>query len=109
MKTVKVQPNQTVFDLVVQHYGNVEAVDEILRLNPDLKNEATALRALNISTGNKQTIFCMDAAVESGYMLKIDEASKLMRTNKLKKINNSITTYETQKSWQKRLNQSKKK
>ncbi|MDE6493018.1 MAG: hypothetical protein K2O66_01110 [Bacteroidales bacterium] len=109
MKTVKVQPNQNVFDLAVQHYGNVEAVDEILRLNPDLENDAAALRALKIPTGNRQAIFCMDAAVESGSPLKVDDTSKLMNNSNLKKINNSTTTYETYESWQKRLNQSKKK
>ncbi|MCM1042581.1 MAG: hypothetical protein NC396_09195, partial [Bacteroides sp.] len=98
-----------VFDLAVQHYGNVEAVDEILNLNPDLKNEATALRALKLSTGNGKTVFCMDAAVEPGFPLKIDETSKLMNTNTLKRINNSITTYETYETWQKRLNPSKEK
>ena len=98
MKTVKVQPNQNVFDLAVQHYGTVEAVDEILRLNPDLKNEASALDALDINTAGNEVVFQLDAAVKAGFPLKIDETSKNIKKNILKKINQDITTYENKKS-----------
>ncbi len=97
MKTVKVQSNQNVFDLAVQHYGNVEAVDEIIRLNPDLKNEATALDALGINTAGNEVVFQLDAAVKAGFPLKIDDTSKNIKKNMLKKITQEITTYENKR------------
>lgn len=106
MKTVKVQPNQNVFDLAVQHYGNVEAVDEILRLNPELVNDQTALRELGIDTV-KDSTFRLDAAVKPGFALQIDETSKLIDQKIIKKITNEIATYETETSWQERLKPSK--
>lgn len=110
MKTVKVQPNQNVFDLAVQHYGNVEAVDEILRLNPDLKNDLLALKEfIPMSGGEKKFGFYMEVAIKPGSIIKIDEKSKWMDHKVLRKINQNITTYETQESWQERLNPSKKK
>lgn len=33
---VKILPGQSIFDLAVQHYGNIEAVKYILQLNEDL-------------------------------------------------------------------------
>lgn len=110
MKTVKAQPNQNVFDVAVQHYGNVEAVDEILLLNPDLENDPVALRELRIPIENKgKTPFYIDVAIKSGSIIRIDEQSALMNTHILRKINQSITTYETETSWQERLKPSKKK
>lgn len=94
MKTVKVQPNQNVFDLAVQHYGNVEAVDEILRLNPDLENDAAALHALGINTAVEKVVFQLDAAVKTGTQINIDQTGKLRENNILKKITQDITTYE---------------
>ncbi|MCM1086300.1 MAG: hypothetical protein NC357_08225 [Bacteroides sp.] len=106
MKTVKVQPNQNVFDLAVQHYGNVEAVDEIIANNPELVNDQTALRELGIDTV-QDSAFRMDAAVKPGHALLIDETSKLMNPKVIKKITNETATYETKTSWQERLNLSK--
>mgnify|MGYP001029954325 FL=1 len=99
MKTVKVQPNQNVFDLAVQHYGNVEAVDEILLLNPEIGNDPLALKNLGVDTAKDRT-FRLDAAVKPGSTLRIDETSKLTETRNLKKITNEVTTYQTEKSWQ---------
>jgi hypothetical protein len=46
MKTVTTLKNQTIFDLAVQEYGNVAAWEEIISLNPDLRNDySTALDA----------------------------------------------------------------
>lgn len=108
MKTVKVQPNQNVFDLAIQYYGNVEAVDEIIANNPNLVNDQTALRELDIDT-IQDNAFRIDAAVKVGFPLRIDDTSKLIDQKVVKKITNEVTTYETKTSWQERLNLFKKK
>ncbi len=94
MKTIKVEPNQTVYDLAVQHYGTAEAVSEILSNNPDLANDTNALIELSIDT-NSQSAFRLDVAVRPGFMLRIDETSGLRNESIIKKITNDITTYET--------------
>jgi hypothetical protein len=41
MKQITVIENQTVFDIAIQEFGNVEAVFLVLEDNPDIKNEET--------------------------------------------------------------------
>lgn len=36
MRTITVQPRQTIFDIAIQYYGDVEGVDFLLLDNPDL-------------------------------------------------------------------------
>ena len=45
MRTISVKDNQTVLDIAMQYYGTVEAVSEILDINPGIKNDATSLVA----------------------------------------------------------------
>ena len=96
MKTVKVEPNQTIYDLAVQHYGSMDAVAEILNLNPDIANDPQALIALGVDT-LQDNPFRMDVAVSPDYALVIDETSKTVDNNITKKIEDPVTTYET---WQ---------
>lgn len=92
MKTVAVRPNQTIFDLAVQHYGNGEAVAKIIADNPDLRNDRTALAALGIDY-IADPVFYIDAPVDPGYPLQIDTDSRLLRTNTTREINTEITTF----------------
>ena len=96
MRTIKVLSNQSLLDLAVAHYGTVEAVSEILRLNPGIENDPAAMVAAgeNILAGLP---FRLDVAVKPGSTIKIDETSKLIEDRIVKKINTEITTYET---WQ---------
>ena len=96
MRTIKVLQNQSLLDLAVAHYGTVEAVSEILRLNPGIENDPAAMVAAgeNILAGLP---FRLDVAVKTGSLIKIDETSKLIEDRIIKKINTEITTYET---WQ---------
>lgn len=96
MKTVKVEPNQTIYDLAVQHYGTLDAVSEILQLNPGIVNDPQALIALGVDT-LQDNPFRMDVAVSPGYGLTIDETSKAVDNNITKKIEEPVTTYQT---WQ---------
>lgn len=105
MKTVKVEPNQTVFDLAVQHYGTAEAVQKLLDDNPDIANDASALIALGVDT-IANPAFRLDVAVQPGFVLKIDESSRLIDSRIIQKITNEITTYET---WQEQSQKSKRR
>ena len=94
MKKIKVEPNQTIFDLAVQHYGTAEAVSEILSNNPDLVNDPSALVELGVNTLAKP-VFRLDVAVKPGFELRIDDTGKWMNKQTIQKITNEITTYET--------------
>lgn len=93
MKKISVEPNQTVYDLAAQHYGTLEAVEEILRNNPDLENDPAALVALGVDT-LQATAFRLDVAVRPGFALQLDETSRLIDDKVTKKIDNPVTTYQ---------------
>ena len=90
MKAVKVKPNQTVFDILVEQYGTCEALAEFLDNNPELEHEPTpagrqfpeALQA-----------FRLDLPVRSGSTVWIDADSKLIKTSVVKEIDAEVTTY----------------
>lgn len=42
MITVLTAKNQTVFDIAIQHYGDVAMFDKVVELNPDLANDYSA-------------------------------------------------------------------
>lgn len=96
MKTIEVEPNQTLFDVAVQHYGTLDALAELLELNPALENDPAALIANGINTLDN-VVFRMDLALKPGLMLHVDDESKRMDSKIAAKIDNPVTTYET---WQ---------
>lgn len=96
MKKISVEPNQTVYDLAAQHYGTLEAVEEILRNNPDLENDPAALVALGVDA-LQTAAFRLDVAVRPGFALRIDQTSRLIDDKVTRKIENPVTTYQT---WQ---------
>lgn len=102
MKTVKTIGKQTLLDLAMQHYGNIEAVSEIIGLNPDLVNNPSALHSL---IGCKRGIHQID--IENLYLdvellpdqeVTIDERSDLVKKNIIKNINKPVTTYDDGKN-----------
>lgn len=70
MKTVVVSEGQNIIDLAVQHYGNVEAVFDLIDDNPD-------------------TVVNMDYVAKAGDTLQIDED---------KIINKDVVKYFTDKN-----------
>lgn len=92
MQTVTVKPNQTIFDLSAQHYGNAEAVGEILRNNPELTNEAAAKTALGIDAVTDKNFYA-DLPVRTGTVVVIDTDSRLMQKSVVKQIQTDITTF----------------
>lgn len=96
MKTIEAESNQTLFDVAVQHYGTLDALAELLELNPALENDPAALIANGINTLDK-VVFRMDLALKPGLLLHVDDESKRMDSKIAAKIDNPVTTYET---WQ---------
>lgn len=92
MKTVTVKANQTIFDLVVENYGDVEAVGELLGDNPGITNDRAALAALGIDyLAGKD--FYLDVPVETGYKLQVNTDSRLIKTSVIKEITTDVTTF----------------
>ena len=90
LKTIEVENGQLLLDIALQQYGTAEAIGEIVRNNPELKNEPSAV----VESGRK---------LVSGSTVQIDDESRLIRKTVVKKINRSITTY-MEAQWQERLN-----
>lgn len=86
-------------DIALQQYGTAEAIGEIVRNNPDLKNDPSAV----VESGRELGPFYPDIKLASGSTVQIDDESRLIRKTVVKKINRSITTYMEAK-WQERLN-----
>ena len=93
MKTITVKQNQTIFDLAARYYGTCEAVGEILRNNPEIMNDKSALAAVGIDYLS-DTDFYPDVSMENGYQLLIDTDSKLIKTSIVREITGDITTGE---------------
>ncbi len=97
MKTVKVKPNQTIYDIALEQYGNVEAVGEIMVNNPDLRNDPAALAALGINAIEDDG-FYVDASLLPGAAVLINDTdSPLRRPAILKELaGEEITTFDLQ-------------
>ncbi len=97
MKTVKAKPNQTIYDVALEQYGNVEAVGEIMVNNPDLRNDPAALAALGINA-IADTGFYIDVALLPGAAIAINNTdSPLIRPSVLKELaGEEITTFDLQ-------------
>lgn len=92
MKTIIVKPNQTIFDLAVENYGTCEAVGEILKNNPQLKNDDLAKVAAGIDPIRDNGLY-LDLAVVACSRIIIDTDSKLIRTSVIREINTEVTTF----------------
>lgn len=92
MKRITVKPNQTIFDLAAEHYGNCEAIAELLVNNPTICNDQAALTGLGIDY-LADSSFYIDAPVKPGLQLNIDNDSRLFKNSVIKEIENEVTTY----------------
>ena len=98
MKAVKVKPNQTVFDILVEQYGTCEALAEFLGNNPELENTPDAGMAEETSVSGRlmpeaMRVFRLDLPVRLGSTVWIDTDSKLIKTSVIKEIDTEVTTY----------------
>lgn len=87
---VTAKDNQTILDFALEHYGTADAIGEILKLNPDIRNDSAALIREGITPGD----FYPDVKLRAGQSLEIDENSLLIQKNVIKGIDTEITTYE---------------
>ncbi len=95
MKTIKVEQNQTIYDIALEQYGNVEAAGEIMVNNPALRNDPAALAALGVdATGDDG--FWVDVSLSPGTAILINDTdSPLMRPAILKDLaGEEITTFD---------------
>ncbi|MCM1031866.1 MAG: hypothetical protein NC410_10565 [Oscillibacter sp.] len=90
MKAVKVKPNQTVYDIVVEQYGTCEALAEFLGNNPALENDPVSVGR---QVPEAVQVFRLDLPVRSGSVVWIDTDSKLIKTSVIKEIDTEVTTY----------------
>lgn len=93
MKTVKAKGNQTIIDVALEQYGNLEAMGEILANNPDLTNDPVVLSRLGIEHIDAVD-FYIDLALEPGIDIIIDEDSPLIKSSERKQIPAEITTFD---------------
>ena len=92
MQTIKTIKNQTIWDVAVQYYGTLEAVEELLRLNPALRSDvAQALAAGYVADSS---IFYLDLPILEGSSVTIDTDSKWYKRSIVKQIAVDVTTFE---------------
>lgn len=92
MKTITAKANQTVYDIAVQYYGTVEAVEEILRNNSGLLNDDKAKIAAGIDAV-KDAYFYPDLPVRISSYILIDTDSPLLM-NSITREMNDVTTFD---------------
>lgn len=92
MKTITAKANQTVYDIAVQYYGTAEAVEEIFRNNPDLRNDDRAKIEAGIDAV-QDAYFYPDLAVQTGLPVLIDTDSPLLK-NSITREMNDVTTFD---------------
>jgi hypothetical protein len=92
MSSITVIQNQTIYDICLQAYGTVDALAEVLSLNPDLKNAPYAKVAVGIDPIS-DTSFYLQLAVLPGSEVLIDTDSHLINANVVKELTEPITTF----------------
>lgn len=96
---IVIKNNQTLLDIAMQHYGNIEAIAEILSNNPHLVNDTAAV----IQEGYEPGDFWPHIKLKAGQKISIDDSNRLVRKNTVKKITRDVTTYISEQ-WQEQLN-----
>lgn len=89
MKTITTLKNQTIFDIAVQYYGNLEAFEEILRNNPDIENDYSCIQNAGIPYFIDE--FDLAFPLKPDQKLLIDENSVNYKKNIVKELNTIIS------------------
>lgn len=92
MGSITVIKNQTIYDICLQAYGTVEALSEILALNPDLQNDPLAKISLGIDPITN-TSFFLHLALKPDLEVIVNTDSPLINANVLKELTEPITTF----------------
>ena len=91
MQTIRTIKNQTIWDVAVQHYGNIEAVEELLRLNPSLRSDVS--QAVSAGYVVDSDVFYLDLPIREGSLVYIDSTSKWFKRSIVKQITVDVTTF----------------
>lgn len=91
MKTIIVEPNQTIFDLAIQYYGCTEGINEILE-NNTLENDDVSKIATGIDPISDKN-FYVDLPVKPGTTIIVNTDSKLVKNSVIRDITTSVTTF----------------
>jgi hypothetical protein len=87
MGTIVTVKNQTLIDIAVQEYGNASAWEEILDLNPSIRNDYSS--ALEAGITYYPDEFDIAFPIEEGFRVQVDEQSSLVRMNNLRELGSS--------------------
>lgn len=88
MKIVQTVKNQTIFDIAVQEYGNAAAWEEILNLNPGLKNDYSSALAAQILYYPEE--FDLAFPIMEGTKVFIETESDLANAKYLREIASKV-------------------
>lgn len=93
MNRVTVRANQTIFDIALEQYGTIEAVAEILSLNPNIGNAPQSKKDVGIDY-IADTDFYHDLALSQTATIIINPDSELRRQSIRRELQGiEITTY----------------
>jgi hypothetical protein len=85
MRTIVTVKNQTIFDIAVQEYGSISAWEEILKLNPGLRNDYSS--ALEAGVLYYPDEFDFAYPITEGSKIIVDNESPLINSNYLRELN----------------------
>jgi hypothetical protein len=86
MTTIQSIENQTIFDIAIKHYGNLEAVEEILTNNPLLMNDPEICSKNNVPFYPDQ--FDLAMPIRTNTYIYINETSSLMNQKIVRELAN---------------------
>ena len=85
MKKIKIRPGQTVMDIAIQEYGNIEAIFEILDLNTHILNDYPEHEAIA-----DRSEFDLGYSIKTGQELTVNPQSDLFKKSIIEELNNKI-------------------
>lgn len=92
MSSITTVENQTIYDICLQAYGTAEALAEVLKLNPGIRNDSRAKVAVGIDPIG-DTSFYLDLAVEPRTAVVVDTDSPLINGNVVRELVEPVTTF----------------
>jgi hypothetical protein len=90
MLILKTGKNQTIIDLAMKHYGNVEAIEEILNNNPHLLTDYTVMQDNDLPF--QSNVVNLSLPFIENQVLYIDEESDLYLIRAVNELKDSDVT-----------------
>lgn len=92
MSSVTSEENQTIYDVCLMAYGTLEALSEVLWLNPGLKNDGRAKVAVGIDP-IADTSFYLDLPIERETVVVVNPDSPLTNGNVVRELVEPVVTF----------------